>query len=64
MPDLDLCYTTATELLRRYHAGEISPVEVVRNSLERIDEVNPTLNCFCFTYPDEALEKAVRPNNG
>jgi Asp-tRNA(Asn)/Glu-tRNA(Gln) amidotransferase A subunit family amidase len=58
MPDLDLCYTAATELLRRYHAGEISPVEVVRNSLERIDEVNPTLNCFCFTYPDEALEKA------
>ena len=60
MPDLDLCYTTATELLRRYHAGGISPVEVVRNSLERIDEVNPTLNCFCFTFPDEALEKAEK----
>jgi len=37
---------------------EISPVDVVRNALERIEEVNPRLNCFCFTYPEEALEKA------
>jgi len=58
MANLDLCYTPATELLRRYHAGEISPLEVVQNSLERIAEVNPTLNCFCFTYPEEALAAA------
>lgn len=58
MPDLDLCYTPATELLRRYHAGELTPLEVVRNSLQRIDEVNPALNCFCFTYPEEALALA------
>jgi len=58
MANLDLCYTPATELLRRYHAGEISPLEVVQNSLARIDEVNPTLNCFCFTYPEEALAAA------
>ena len=30
----------------------------MRNSLERIEQVNPTLNCFCFVYPDEALERA------
>ena len=58
MVDLDLCYTPATELIRRYLAREISPVDVVRNSLDRIEEVNGTLNCFCFTYPEEALEKA------
>ena len=58
MVDLDLCYTPATELIRRYLAREISPVDVVQNSLDRIDEVNRTLNCFCFTYPEEALEKA------
>jgi Asp-tRNA(Asn)/Glu-tRNA(Gln) amidotransferase A subunit family amidase len=58
MANLDLCYTPATELQHRYRDGEISPVEVIRNSLDRIDEVNHQLNCFCFTYPEEALQKA------
>ena len=58
MPDLDLCFTPATELLHRYGNGELSPVEVIQNSLQRIDEVNPSLNCFCFTYPEEALAAA------
>ena len=56
--DLDLSYTPATELARLIRAGELSAVEAVRNSLERIEQVNPTLNCFCFVYPDEALERA------
>ncbi|MGH6928505.1 MAG: amidase, partial [Dongiaceae bacterium] len=58
MTDLALCYAPATELARRMRAKEISPVEVVKNSLARIDEVNPKLNCFCFVYPEEALQKA------
>src|SRR5215468_7602193 len=58
MADLELCYTPATELARRIRAKEISPVEVVKNSLARIAEINPQLNCFCFVYPEEALEKA------
>src|SRR5215813_11261834 len=58
MADLELCYTPATELARRMRAKEISPVEAVGNSLARIDEINPKLNCFCFVYPEEALKKA------
>ena len=58
MADLDLCYSSANELVRRIRARELSPVEVVRYSLERIEDVNPKLNCFCFTYPEEALDKA------
>ena len=58
MPDIDLCFTPATELVGLVRARELSPVEVVENSLERIDEVNGTLNCFCFVYPDEAIEAA------
>lgn len=58
MADLDLCYTPATELAQKFRNKEVSPVDVVENSLDRIDEINPTLNCFCFTYPDEAMEKA------
>jgi Asp-tRNA(Asn)/Glu-tRNA(Gln) amidotransferase A subunit family amidase len=58
MTDLDLAYTPATELARRIRSGDLSPVEVIANSLARIDEVNRKLNCFCFVYPDEAMEKA------
>ena len=36
MADLDLCYTPATELTAGIRAGELSPVEVVSNSLEQI----------------------------
>ena len=56
--DLDLCYTPATELARLIRAKKLSPVELTRNSLARIEAVNPALNCFCFVYPEEALAKA------
>jgi len=59
MTDLDLCYTPAAELARRIRNKEQSPVEIVANALARIEEVNPTLNCFCFTFPEEALAKAA-----
>lgn len=58
MAELELSYTPATELARRIRARELSPVEVVLNALARIEEVNPRLNCFCFVYPEEALERA------
>jgi Asp-tRNA(Asn)/Glu-tRNA(Gln) amidotransferase A subunit family amidase len=58
MADLELCYTPATELARRLRAGELSPVELVDNALARIEQVQPTLNCFAFVYPEEAREAA------
>ena len=58
MSDLELAYTPATELARRIKAKELSPVAVVRNALERIEEVNGRLNCLVFVYADEALAKA------
>ena len=60
MVDLDLCYTPATELARRIRAKQLSPVELVKNSLARIEQVNPKLNCFCFVYPEEAIELAKK----
>ncbi len=58
MPDLDLLYTPAVELARRVREKELSPVELMQACLARIEEVQPTLNCFCFVYADEALELA------
>lgn len=57
-PRSELCLKTATELAAMIRAKEVSPVDAVTASLERIEEVNPALNCFCFTYPDEALDLA------
>jgi Asp-tRNA(Asn)/Glu-tRNA(Gln) amidotransferase A subunit family amidase len=58
MTDLDLAFTPAVELARLVAARTVSPVELVSNSLSRIGEVNPKLNCFCFVWGDEALEAA------
>lgn len=58
MSDIELAYMPATELARLIREKQLSPINVVRNALERIEEVNPSLNCFCFVYPEEALELA------
>jgi Asp-tRNA(Asn)/Glu-tRNA(Gln) amidotransferase A subunit family amidase len=57
--DLDLSYLPATEIAARIRAGSLSATEVVENSLARIAEVNPKLNCFCFVYPEEARTLAA-----
>ena len=58
MTDLDLCYAPATELSRRLKARELSAVELMGNTLARIEAVNGKLNCFCFVFPEEALAAA------
>ena len=58
MVDLELAYLPATELARRIADRALSPVEVMTNTLARIDAANAQLNCFCFTYPEEALAAA------
>jgi Asp-tRNA(Asn)/Glu-tRNA(Gln) amidotransferase A subunit family amidase len=53
-----LCDLTAAEMARQVRDKSVSPMELVRACLERIEQVQPKLNCFCFTYPDEALAAA------
>jgi aspartyl-tRNA(Asn)/glutamyl-tRNA(Gln) amidotransferase subunit A len=43
---MDLCALSATELLDRYRKHELSPVEVTRAVMQRIEELNPVLNAF------------------
>jgi amidase len=54
----DLCYLPASELLELMRAGELSSVEVVGAHLERIAELNPTLNAIVTFAPEQALEQA------
>src|SRR2546428_364652 len=58
MVDLDLAFSPAGQIARRVASRELSPVEVVANSLARIDQVNPKLNCFAFVWHDEATRAA------
>jgi Asp-tRNA(Asn)/Glu-tRNA(Gln) amidotransferase A subunit family amidase len=58
MIDLDLLYTPAHELAARIKNKTLSPVELMEQSLRRIDEVNEHLNCFCFVFHEEAMQLA------
>ena len=54
---MDLCALTAVELLEGYRKHELSPVEVTRAVLERIEQLNPVLNAFNLVS-DRAIDEA------
>ena len=56
----DLCFTPATELARLYRARKVSPLEVMRAVLERIDRVNPAVNAVVTLDREGALRQARR----
>ncbi len=60
MADMELCRLSAVAVATAVRRKELSPVGIVKNALDRIEAVNPRLNCFCFVYPDEALAAARR----
>ncbi len=55
---VELCFTPATELVARYRARTLSPVEVTRAVLARIEALNPKLNAYCLVDADRALAAA------
>lgn len=58
MRDEDLLFRPAVELVGEIGRRRLSPVELMRASLDRIAALNPTLNCFCFVFADEAVALA------
>lgn len=58
MHTLDLCALAASEVAALIRDRKISPVEVVNQSLDRIEKVQSRLNAFAFIYPEEAIENA------
>jgi aspartyl-tRNA(Asn)/glutamyl-tRNA(Gln) amidotransferase subunit A len=54
----DLAFTPATELAGLIRSRRLSPVELTRATLERIERLNPTLNAFCTLTPEAALADA------
>jgi len=50
--------TTISDLYQQVRRREISPVEITRECLRRIDAVNPSLNAFITVMADSALDEA------
>src|SRR5579871_2491065 len=55
----DITSLTAAELLRLYRRKELSPVEVTRQQLDRIERFEPTINAFMIVDREGALKAAA-----
>jgi len=56
-PD-DSSWTSAADLAGRIRRRELSPVELMSSTIQRIERRNPSLNAFVFTDFDQAMERA------
>ncbi|MGO8920329.1 MAG: amidase [Stellaceae bacterium] len=56
----DLCFLSAAELRSRIARRELSPVEVTRAVLDRIERLQPELNCFITVRTDDAIRESRR----
>lgn len=63
MTSTDLCHIPATELARLIRTKAVSPVEVTRAVLARIERVNPTINAYCTIMAETALDAAREAEN-
>ena len=54
----ELCFLTAAELADLYRDRDVSPVEVARATLARIDRLNPVVNALFFVDHEGALAAA------
>src|SRR5579863_631851 len=55
---MDIAWTSATELAGLIRARTISPVEVMRETLARIERSQPVLNAFITVAGDAAMDAA------
>jgi amidase len=62
--DSSLMFRPATELARMVNSGEVSASELVQISLERIEELNPSLNAFVQVDEERALAAAEKIGPG
>ena len=60
----DLCFTPATRLAEMIRTKALSPVEVTRAVLDRIERLNPTLNAFCTLLPEQATGRGAGGGGG
>ncbi|WP_052947560.1 amidase [Aneurinibacillus tyrosinisolvens] len=54
----DLLFSSIEQIGSLYRKKEISPVEVTKATLERLNDVEPKLNAFITVLSDQAIEQA------
>lgn len=57
--DDSVAYLSADELIALYRRRELSPVDVARSTLDRIDRLNPAINAFTTVTPELAMAQAA-----
>ena len=58
MPNHDLAYSSATELVTLIKSKQVSPVEVTELFLQRIDRIDPRINSFLLVTDEIAIDRA------
>ena len=58
MDATDLCFTSAVELAELVRRRALSPVEITRAVLERIERLNPRLGAYVLIHAERALTEA------
>src|SRR5215469_13370473 len=56
--EIDVAYASAIELSELYRNKALSPLEVTRALLDRLDSLEPKINAFCLVDRDGALAAA------
>ncbi len=54
----EIAYLTAADLVASYSRGDLSPVDVTRLVLERIERHNERVNAYCLVDEERALDTA------
>jgi aspartyl-tRNA(Asn)/glutamyl-tRNA(Gln) amidotransferase subunit A len=63
MADADVVFGDAAEQGRRFRSGALSPVDLLRAYLERIERLDGDLNAFVTVCAERALSQARRAEN-
>ena len=56
--DIEICYLSASDTLKKYKEKTLSPVEVMSAVIKRIETVNPEINAFNYLDFDTSLKLA------
>ena len=56
--ELDLCYLSATEAIKRFKTRELSPVELCNALIKRNESIGKKLNATTYTFFENARKKA------
>ncbi len=59
MADLELLLKSIPEIGAMFRSGALSPLELTRLTLDRIEQLNPSLNAFITVTFERALEQAA-----